>query len=110
MKQEQEFKKAREALLEKVAARSFAKNYLSSLRSDVRGLRYTVVKNMTKSVLHQRCSSAFNTTPRRVANRDFVPAQVQEVESDGIRDVQRLIQRRPGSKLYRISKYKLSMI
>ena len=35
MKQQQEFKKAREALLEKVAARSFAKNYLSSLKSDV---------------------------------------------------------------------------
>lgn len=35
MKQQQEFKKAREALLEKVAARSFAKNYLSNLKSDV---------------------------------------------------------------------------
>ncbi|CAM9345917.1 unnamed protein product, partial [Hapterophycus canaliculatus] len=35
MKQQQEFKQAREALLEKVAARSFAKNYLSSLKSDV---------------------------------------------------------------------------
>lgn len=35
MKQQQEFKKAREALLEKVAARSFAKNYLSGLRDDV---------------------------------------------------------------------------
>eukprot|EP00903_Cladosiphon_okamuranus_P018089 g16647.t1 len=35
MKQQQEFKKAREALLEKVAARSFSKNYLSSLKSDV---------------------------------------------------------------------------
>lgn len=35
MKQQREFQKAREALLEKVAARSFAKNYLSSLRNDV---------------------------------------------------------------------------
>ncbi|CAN0367366.1 unnamed protein product, partial [Ectocarpus fasciculatus] len=35
MKQQQEFKKAREALLEKVAARSFAKNYLSNLKTDV---------------------------------------------------------------------------
>ncbi|CAN0066543.1 unnamed protein product [Ectocarpus sp. 12 AP-2014] len=35
MKQQQEVKKAREALLEKVAARSFAKNYLSNLKTDV---------------------------------------------------------------------------
>lgn len=35
MKQQQESKKAREALLEKVAARSFAKNYLSTLKTDV---------------------------------------------------------------------------
>ncbi|CAB1098342.1 unnamed protein product [Ectocarpus sp. CCAP 1310/34] len=35
MKQQQEVKKAREALLEKVAARSFTKNYLSSLKTDV---------------------------------------------------------------------------
>lgn len=35
MKQQKEFQKAREELLEKVAARSFANNYLSSLNSDV---------------------------------------------------------------------------
>ncbi|CAN0157226.1 unnamed protein product, partial [Discosporangium mesarthrocarpum] len=35
MKQQQEFKEAREALLEKVAARSFAKNYLSNIDTEV---------------------------------------------------------------------------
>ena len=38
MKQHKEFMEARKALLEKVAARSFAKNYLYSLRIDVSSL------------------------------------------------------------------------
>ena len=63
MKQQQEFKKAREALLEKVAARSFAKNYLSSLKSDVstgrrrfeRAVLFSVLYHPVRGKIHAIC-------------------------------------------------------